>query len=404
MKILLIEDNLNKLNIVVELLRNIDGIVAEIEVAYDANQAKRYLEQIYFDVVILDISLPVMAGKSASPQGGLDLMEEILRRDKYKKPREIIGLTAHEDVFQSATPRFYSELWSLVHYDVSTDAWARQIERKIRYLHLMEKTDDVPNYKCDLCVLTALEKPEFSALLALPWSWKTLSEERDGTVYREGKFQGPNGIKRVIAACSPQMGLTAAAVLATKLIYTFIPRYITMVGIAAGIRGTCALGDIVCADPCWDWGSGKIATGSDGVSSFEPAPNQLRLSSFVKGRLTTVSQDQEIWDKIRREWSGGQGNEGILHMHIGPFASGAAVLSDSTTVTEIKNHHRKLIGIDMEAYGVFAAAYEAPLPRPEVFVLKSIVDFADSHKGDTHQAYAAYTSANALRAFAERYI
>ena len=57
----------------------------------------------------------------------------------------------------------------------------------------------------------------------------------------------------------------------------------------------------------------------------------------------------------------------------------------------------------MEAYGVFAAADEAPLPIPQAFALKSIVDFADKRKADLQQAYAAYTSANALKHFVENY-
>lgn len=62
------------------------------------------------------------------------------------------------------------------------------------------------------------------------------------------------------------------------------------------------------------------------------------------------------------------------------------------------------MGIDMEACGVFPAAFEAPLPQPRAFVLKSVVDFADSTKDDSHPAYASYTGASALRFTAERYL
>jgi nucleoside phosphorylase len=91
-------------------------------------------------------------------------------------------------------------------------------------------------------------------------------------------------------------------------------------------------------------------------------------------------------------------------MRLGPFASGAAVLSDDETAQNIKQQHRQLVGIDMEAYAIFAAASESPMPQPKPFVLKSVVDFADSLKGDSHRTYAAYTSAQALRIFAERFI
>lgn len=54
--------------------------------------------------------------------------------------------------------------------------------------------------------------------------------------------------------------------------------------------------------------------------------------------------------------------------------------------------------------GVFAAVEESLLPQPEAFSLKSVCDFADDEKDDRFQAYAAYTSANALRLFVEKYL
>ena len=60
------------------------------------------------------------------------------------------------------------------------------------------------------------------------------------------------------------------------------------------------------------------------------------------------------------------------------------------------------MGIEVEAYGVMAAAYDAPAREVRAFVMKSVCDFADQTKSDEHQAYAAYTSAAGLRVFAER--
>jgi nucleoside phosphorylase len=60
-------------------------------------------------------------------------------------------------------------------------------------------------------------------------------------------------------------------------------------------------------------------------------------------------------------------------------------------------------GIEMEAYGLYAAAAQSGSPRPTAFALKSVCDFADEQKDDKWQAYAAYTSAEIFRTFAERY-
>jgi hypothetical protein len=53
---------------------------------------------------------------------------------------------------------------------------------------------------------------------------------------------------------------------------------------------------------------------------------------------------------------------------------------------------------------VYAAAQEASLPQPKVFSMKSICDYADEKKGDEYQAYAAFTSAHALRVFVETFL
>jgi nucleoside phosphorylase len=274
-----------------------------------------------------------------------------------------------------------------------------QIERKLRYLQLAAQARHMPDFDVGLCVITALSDPELAAVLRLPWGWQQLDIERDGTQYHEGSYPAGDGNRRVVAACSPQIGMTAAAVLATKMIYNFTPRYLAMVGIAAGMRGSCSLGDVIAGDPCWDWGSGKYSI-LEGESKFEAAPVQIGLNSFIRGRLGSMARDQLLWDSIRNGWQGARPDT-VLKMHIGPFASGAAVLSDGAVTLGIRAQQRKLLAIDMEAYGVLAAANEAPLPQPGAFVLKGVVDFADKEKSDSYQAYASYTSAMALKHFVE---
>ena len=94
----------------------------------------------------------------------------------------------------------------------------------------------------------------------------------------------------------------------------------------------------------------------------------------------------------------------VLQLRIGPVASGASVLVDVSKVEEIKEQHRKLIGVDMELYGLFGAADEAPIPSPKAFALKSVCGFADEHKDDEMQTYGAYTSAQTVKIFVEQYL
>ena len=402
-RILVVEDDPEKLRHVFGVLTNVPDCKAEnIDVSHTALEAKEKLRANVYDLLILDIALPDRAEDMPSPDGGIELFEEILSRDVYKKPREVVGLTAFPDVRDRFGPMFAADLWDVVLYDQSSTAWAEQLQRKIRYIQMAAQPGVVAEYEHDICVVTALPDPELSSLLDLPWDWHSLEIPGEGTVFKKGRISTSNGDRSVVAATASRMGMTASAVLASKMIRYFRPRYLGMTGIAAGVKGTCELGDIIAADPVWDWGSGKWY--QQGRSpAFAAAPHQLAISSYIKGKLVELAQKEELFDEIRREWKGTKPNT-TLRLRIGPVASGASVLADIGKVERIKEQHRKLIAVDMEVYGLFGAADDAPVPSPKAFALKSVSDFADEHKSDDFQAYAAYTSAQTLRMFAERYI
>ena len=65
------------------------------------------------------------------------------------------------------------------------------------------------------------------------------------------------------------------------------------------------------------------------------------------------------------------------------------MVQDFTVIDEIKKHSRKLIGLDMETYAVFFAGENCSKPRPSVFAVKSVSDFADESKRDDFQEYAS---------------
>jgi nucleoside phosphorylase len=69
-------------------------------------------------------------------------------------------------------------------------------------------------------------------------------------------------------------------------------------------------------------------------------------------------------------------------------------------IDEIVAHNAKVIGVEMETYGVFLAARLCSGPRPHALSVKSICDFGDLTKNDEYQRYAGYTSARFLHEFA----
>jgi nucleoside phosphorylase len=193
------------------------------------------------------------------------------------------------------------------------------------------------------------------------------------------------------------MGMPASACLAMKIISHFRPKYLCMAGIAAGVIG--AFGDILVADQAWDYGSGKICTTTDQNSEFAPSPNYLQLAPRLKEKVEYFRTHRKVFlSQIHDQWPGDPTSH-ILSLHIGPMASGAAVLENAAVIQGIVAHNRKLIGVEMEAYSIFLACALAPSPRPLPLIAKSVCDFGTPPKTDVYQRYAAYTSATFIHDF-----
>ena len=77
---------------------------------------------------------------------------------------------------------------------------------------------------------------------------------------------------------------------------------------------------------------------------------------------------------------------------MGPLGAADQVIDDPSRILEIQRNWRKLIGVEMETYGVYRACYESPDPKPRVVSFKAVCDFA-AEKTDSWQPYAAFMAA-----------
>lgn len=249
----------------------------------------------------------------------------------------------------------------------------------------------------DILVVCALHRPELDKVIktgAAAWS-RVDATDHDPHTYHRTQIQTVRGnTVRIIAAAPNHMGLTASTVVATKLIWRFRPRLVVMVGIAAGVRrDTQGFGDIIAADQTIDYGSGKLTSSGDGTE-FLPDPRPHPIAPQLLSVLREWERARTALDEIQRDWLA-KSPPTQLRLHVGPLASGAAVLNSQKPVDDILRHWRKLAGVEMEAYGVHAACREAIMPEPSFLCLKSVCDFA-SDKTDDWQDYAAFTAASLM--------
>jgi nucleoside phosphorylase/CheY-like chemotaxis protein len=404
-RILIVEDDATKLQKVSASLCAIPGIsLPSIAECRDATSAKNRLLTEQFDLLILDIAIPARLDTPAAQDGGLTMLEELVRRNVYRRPQHVILLTAYADLASEVAVRFPDQRWRTIVYEPTSDEWSSQLRAKVEHIIAAKIAErDLPErFESELGIICALEDLELSSVLRLPWQWQTVAIPHDHSVYYRGRFRaGARDIRVHATACS-RMGLTTAAVQTMKLLNAFRPQYIAMTGIAAGVRGRANLGDVLAAEMSWDYGSGKHEL-VDGRPHFSVSPNFIRLDPGVQAHIKALAHNVERLASIRRSWPA-QAPPEALEIRIGPVASGAAVVADPDKVREIEGQQRKLVGIDMEAYSVFEAANEVAAPRPTALCLKGVSDFADSEKADDYQRYAAYTCAEVFRTLAEEYL
>ena len=115
-------------------------------------------------------------------------------------------------------------------------------------------------YETDVALLS-VTTTEFRAVMHFhDWRAKTFPD--DDQIYDVATFQRDGREHTLVHAKIGEMGMTAAAATAMKVIYTFRPRYLIMVGIAAGVARSeleeQMYGDVIVADSVWNYSAGKF--------------------------------------------------------------------------------------------------------------------------------------------------
>jgi nucleoside phosphorylase len=367
---------------------SIQGVKCELVVS--AKDALRKMKENEYELVIVDLQIPPENGQEVEPLGGQNLLQYVEVSEDLYKPAKILALTVHQDSYDQCSEFFSRRGWTLL---------LNPAEDHLRDILTAQLMRAATTPQVDIAILTALEHTELEAVLKLPYGWTEVRYKDDITTYHLGTIKLASGETKSVVACSShRMGLAAAATLTTKVCICFRPSFLAMTGIAAGVVGEANLGDILVADPSWDWGSGKL-TIKDGAVKFLSEPVQIPLDPEISSRMRKLALSRTCLDEIYTAWKDGTRPPHDLQLRIGPIASGAVVLEDPATVELIRTQNRKTIGIEMEAFGVMSASFYAGKNRPRTVVIKSVCDFADPQKNNEWQTYAAYTSAAFLDKF-----
>lgn len=249
-------------------------------------------------------------------------------------------------------------------------------------------------YQTDVALLS-VTTTEFNAVMHFH-QWSARTRPGDDQIYDVAEFARDGRQRSLVHAKIPDMGMTAAATTAMKVIHAFRPRYLIMVGIAAGIvkeeLEDQRYGDVIVPDVVWNYSAGKFVSTSKASITFGS------LGFLPRSMAEPIPE--EIIPYLRQAV---ESPDNPCHAYIGPMACGSTVVANIELVEkQIYTQYRHTAGLDMESYAVVYAANHADAPRPAPIIVKSVCDFATSEKSDDYQRFAAYSSCEFARFLYER--
>jgi len=390
--ILLVEVNPAKIHAIASLIEECD-LEHRLKVEMNVVDAKKALQARRFDLLLLDINLPRRASSSPEIDGGLELLRWLKARGQAHRPPYIVGITSFDESFDRAKAEFNNLIWQITPVRLDESAWRAQLRESISTIEQQIRppfVGDGVSHKTDVLVVTALTEPELTAVLRLSADFQRITVSHDASAYYRGRLVRDRRSLEIVAVSASDKGLSGAAISATKGILSFWPKYVFMTGITAGLKGRTQIGDVVFADPSWDWGSGKIKKVKK-KEHFIPAAYQRRLDETIARNVKELSSDIKFLEDV---WNDATMTKPKIppRVLLGAMASGASVLQSSDAVSRVLQQHKDVLAIEMEAFSIMFAAQTAPLPRPMAIVAKSVCDNGDGKKNDKYQEYAAYTS------------
>ncbi len=251
-------------------------------------------------------------------------------------------------------------------------------------------------YGCEVALLSVTDT-EYKAVLHMH-DWESFRMPGDEQPYERASFARGGREYRLIHAKIGEMGMTAASSCAMKIICTFHPRYIIMVGIAAGVAlSTVAeqiYGDVIVPDVVWNYAVGKFVNPEAAYITFGDV-------GFLP-RSTSVTVPEKVLRYVREAVAS---EENQCHVLVGPMACGSTVVANRAVLEkQVHSQFKDTMGLDMESYAVVYAAIHGPSPRPLPLIVKSVCDYANSEKSDQYQKFAAYTSCEFAKLLYERFL
>lgn len=320
--------------------------------------------------------------------------------------------------------------------------------------------------RVDVLVVAALpEELEAAKAAGLGTPGVAAWTEHEQGSYLSGEYRTSGGGRVSVVLARPvHMGGRSTSPYVTSLVDRWKPACVAMCGVCAGNPDDTALGDVVVAEPVYEWDEGTLT--SDGFvgdqrqfrlderwlreaqnldpstlpsygeaserealmwllerlhRGHDPRTHPARGRYFPPGTWGTRLARWQADGWIIREPDGtprlAEAASNLVRrslyddvdgprrlpfaVRVAPMASGSAVVADGGIWQRLRNMGvRKIAAVEMEAATIATIAHARDVPR--WLVVKGVMDHANSDKDDRYKAFAARASAEVLFALIDR--
>jgi len=213
---------------------------------------------------------------------------------------------------------------------------------------------------------------------------------------------------RTAVACLGAAGNVSAAATTSELVTLFRPHLVVMVGIAAGIRGKCLIGDVVLSERVTAYEAAAITAPRGawgwirrllGAGSREPRPEMYRLAHAIEQDVTAYLAAGDalitrLTTRLRALGVSAPSGTDVateVRPRLATIASGEKLLRDPRVLAGLRGelHGRIELG-EMEAAGIAEACRRL---RTDFLIVRGVSDFGDNKKADNAHRLASASAA-----------
>jgi len=248
--------------------------------------------------------------------------------------------------------------------------------------------DQVQSPPIDFAIVTALPI-ERDALLRRLEGREVVQDDFEPLTYYRGHISAPatGEYYEVVVVMLLGMGNDEAAVSTVRVIERWRPAYVLLVGIAGGVPGKVALGDVVISDFVYYYEPAKRTPNGD-----QRRPQQFLSDRLLYGRALAYEAGEWRSDITIARPGAAQADVPFPRVYFGAIGSGEKVIADARALSLLLKECPRLLAVAMEGAGVARAAAQQPHPPPFIEV-RGICDYANEQKNDDWQPFAAEAAA-----------